>query len=328
MTQIVLPQATDFANFEPASGQVVFEPESAGAGYWVGCPSIMHDPARQSFLLTYRRRRPRGDGSDRGYQCGIAESRDGITFTPIWTVQKEELSSSSMERFALTYAPDGSYLLYISYVDPADNRWRLDVIRADQPDRFNVSQAQSIFTAANTGTEGVKDPVVLRIGPAYYLFASFAHARDFSTTERTQAHGSADIYNTGMTVFPTGVGVSRDGIHFQWLGEVLPVGAGWDRYQSRLTGIVPLTHGFLGFYDGSASVEENYEERAGLVTSFDLKHWDRLTPDSPWATSAFASGSLRYVAALPVDAQLWLYYEYARPDGAHELRHVRLTMKG
>jgi hypothetical protein len=33
-----------------------------------------------------------------------------------------------------------------------------------------------------------------------------------------------------------------------------------------------------------------------------------------------AGGSLRYLDAVSVGDELWLYYEYARADGAHELR--------
>lgn len=170
---------------------VVREPERAGPGYWAGCPGILYEPDRQRFLLSYRQRRPRGTAPDRGWRCALAASSDGVRFDDIWEIRKGELGTASMERFCLIPASGGGYRLYISYVDPADNRWRIDVLEAADPASFAVRSARPALTAAGTGTgtgtEGVKDPYVLRIGPVTYLFASFAAARAFTTEERQRA---------------------------------------------------------------------------------------------------------------------------------------------
>ncbi len=50
------------------------------------------------------------------------------------------------------------------------------MLEAADPASFAVRSARPALTAAGTGTEGVKDPYVLRIGPVTYLFASFAAA--------------------------------------------------------------------------------------------------------------------------------------------------------
>ena len=306
-------------SFDPEEGVVVLSPERGGDGYWTGCPGILHDSRRGRFLLTYRQRRPRGDARERGWRCAVAESDDGISFRDVWAVEKDELGTTSMERFSLLPTEEG-YLLYLSYVDPDDSRWRIDVLDAETPDSFSVAKAEPVLTAATSGTEGVKDPYAIRVGPAVYLFASYAEAGTFSDEERVRAHATSDIYNTGVTTHPTGLATSIDGRMFRWHGEVLGVGATWDRYQARLNSIVPLDAGFLGFYDGSAGADENYEERTGLALSFDLEHWRRLTPDQPWITSSLGSGSVRYLDAVPVDDEWWLYYEMTRADGAHELR--------
>lgn len=314
---------------DPASGVTVLTPEGSARGYWVGAPSLMYDADRKRFLLTYRRRRPRGQEPDRGHQSWIAESRDGQQFTDIWSVKKEALGSTSIERTCVV--KDGStYLLYLSYVDPADNRWRIDVIESASPDGFDLKEGRPLLTAAGTHTEGVKDPHVIRIGPAYYMFVSFAKERSFTPEEAERAHATSDIYNTGVTTFPTGLAISGDGRHFQWLGEILGTGQGWDRYQARLSSALylPATDAapaiFVGLYDGSAGAEENYEERCGLAVSFDLSRWERLTPDAPWAVAPHGTGSLRYVDVVPVEDELLFYYEYARADGSHELRMNRL----
>jgi hypothetical protein len=310
--------------FDPEQGQVIREPEAPGQGYWVGCASVFYDADRESYLMTYRRRRPRGLGEERGYACFIAESKDGVAYKDIWSIKKSQLNSSSMERFSIQKSPMGSYLLYISYVDPADNRWRIDVIEADRPEEFDPEQRREVFTAASTHTEAVKDPHVFKIGPVYYMLISYARKLE-NASQLAKAHSNGDIYTTGLTQAPTALAYSLDGLNFTWSGEILPVGQDWDRYQSRLTSVVNLGNIFLGFYDGSASEKENYEERCGLAVSFDLKNWDKLTPTAPWVTSPHASGSLRYVQALLKDEELWLYYEYARSDAAHELRLIKLS---
>ncbi|GAA1715209.1 hypothetical protein ACBR40_11465 [Nonomuraea sp. AD125B] len=307
--------------FDPVAGSVVMEPEKDEPGYWSGAAGVLHDGER--FWLTYRRRRPRGAAAERGWQCAVAVSDDGLRFTDVWSVHKDELGTPSMERFCLMPV-SGGYRLYLSYVDPADNRWRIDALTAEHPSRFDVTRARPVLTAASTGTEGVKDPFVLRAGPVTYLFASYAAPMDRPDPE---AHATADIYNVGATVHPTGLATSLDGESFTWRGTVLPVGTGWDRYQARLNSVVPVPGGgYVGFYDGSASHTENYEERCGVAVSADLFSWRRLSEYGPWVTSPYGTGSVRYLDALLHDDHWWLYYEMTRADGAHELRVHRVPV--
>lgn len=315
-----------FTAFDPEAGEVVIAPERDGPGTWTGCPGVLYEPGRGRFLLTYRQRRPRRDpATERGWRCAVAVSGDGRRFEDIWAVTKAELGTPSMERFCLLPAPGGEYQLFLSYVDPADNRWRIDALRSRSPDGFVASARVPVLTAGSTGTEGVKDPYAIRIGPVVYLLASFASAGQLSPGDRERAHATADIYNTGLTTHPTGLATSLDGRRFTWHGEVLGVGTGWDRYQARINSVVRAGPWWIGFYDGSASERENYEERTGLAISADLRGWSRLTPDGPWMASRHASGALRYMDAVPVGDELWLYYEHARPDGAHELRLSRIS---
>ncbi len=91
----------------------MLEPDASGPGNWVGCPTVLHDPARESLLMTYRRRRPRGGPPpDRGHECVVAESSDGIHFEELWSVTKDAFESTSMERSCLHRDPSGRYLLY------------------------------------------------------------------------------------------------------------------------------------------------------------------------------------------------------------------------
>jgi hypothetical protein len=66
-----------------------------------------------------------------------------------------------------------------------------------------------------------------------------------------------------------------------------------------------------------------------LAVSTDLRAWRRLTPSHrPWVRSSHATGSVRYVDVVLVGDMAHYFYEYARADRAHELRHaaVRLSV--
>jgi hypothetical protein len=314
VTAIRLP-----APFDPADSVLIRAPERAEPGYWAGCPSVL--PDEDVTWLTYRERRPRGAASERGWRCAVAVSHDGLRFEDVWEVHKDALESPSMERFDLTRISDG-YELFLSSVDPADGRWRIDAVTATRPDAFDVTTRRPILTADSTATEGVKDPVVVDIGGIVHLFASFAAPR---AGLDPSAHATADVYNTGATTHPTGLAI-HDGAGFRWRGEALGVGApgSWDGYQARLGSIVGAGDAFFGFYDGSAGHHENYEERLGIATSPDGRSWERASVDGPWLLGPGRTGSVRYVDIVVRADAWWIYHEVTRPDGAHELRVARV----
>ena len=64
-----------FDRFDPEQGVTVMEPAAEGPGNWVGCPSVLYDPARESVLLTYRRRRPRIARPDKALGTCASASR-------------------------------------------------------------------------------------------------------------------------------------------------------------------------------------------------------------------------------------------------------------
>lgn len=309
--------------FDPREGQTIIAPSGQGEGQWAGAPSVLYDRDAARFYLSYRVRKPR---PVRGGEAYIAESQDGVHFHTIWSVAKEQFDSPSMERFSLNKALDGKWLLYPSYVDPADNRWRIDVIEADSPSGFDPSTRRPVFTGPQVGAEGVKDPWVMIVNGLYYMLISYAvMLGNLGPAERARMHASADIYNTGLTLSSSALAVSGDGRRYTWLGDVLsPAPQSWDAYAARLGCLVPTAQGWLGYYDGSAAVGENYEERTGLVQTFDLRTFYRLSTQEPCLTSPYGTGSLRYIDAVVFEDELWFYYEMARADGSHELRMNRV----
>jgi hypothetical protein len=310
--------------FGPEDGVTVRAPLGEGKGWWAGAPSALYDEESGRFYLYYRVRKPRELG--RGVGGRIAAGEDGISFDDIWALGKEQLDSPSVEKSCLFKAEDGSWRLYISYVDPATNRWRIDCMVADAPSAFDPAQRQPMLLPQELGLEGVKDPAVYRVGPMYYMIVSYAPAAAAGLSEEDK-HGTADIYNTGLVKSHTGLATSGCGLRWHWQGDILsPPDEGWDRYCTRIGSILHTGVGFLGFYDGSASVEENYEEKAGLCLSYDLRHWERATRGGPYVTSPH--GCIRYVEVVPVGDALYYYYEWTRADGSHELRVTRVTTHG
>ncbi len=317
----------------PEEGQTILEPPGSGPGYWVGAASVIYDQESKNFYLYYRLRRPRGEEPDRGYACHIAQSKDGQNFSPIWQAEKRQFQSLSVERAALMKTSSGTYRLYISFVDVADGKWKIDCMEAASPDKFEPHER---FAASGgqvpgrqrrpldpdeLGLAGVKDPYIWRLGDKYYFFVSYApQPEESAPSAEADLHKSGDVFATGLTSSNTGLATSEDGINFTYEGDVLSPGDGWDAGASRLTSILQLPSAYLAFYDGAVSVEENYEEKTGVALTYDLRNFKRLSTEQPLLTSPHSSGSLRYMTALSVGEETYLYYEYARPDGSHELR--------
>lgn len=304
--------------FDPNKGTTVIHPTENSRGFWAGAPSIYYDNTKGKFYLSYRIREPR---PSRGIESRIAESSDGIKFRDIWSLRKEDLGSTSIERSALLSITKKIYRLYVSYVDPVDNRWRIDMIEAESPEHFDVSLRKTILTANDLQVEGVKDPYILVIDGMYYMFFSYApKLQNVSHEQTTQLHSTGDIFNTGKVQSLTGIALSQDGISFRWLRDVSLPGDGWDSYTFRVTCVLPTKTGFIIFYDGASKGKPNYEELTGLATSQDLVHYERISQERPALISPYGTGSLRYIDAIRVDNDYFYYYEYSRSDGSHELR--------
>jgi hypothetical protein len=54
--------------------------------------------------------------------------------------------------------------------------------------------------------------------------------------------------------------------------------------------------------------------------SFNLTDWNRLTPSGPHYQSPHSTRSMRYADVVTNGTNTNLYYEYAKPDGSHDLR--------
>lgn len=306
--------------WDPAKDPVILLPEATEPGYWVGCPGVFQEGDKT--YLTYRRRRPRGLGAERGWHCGILEltgSNGAFETKEIWSIHKDDLGTASMERFAIHKNGD-TYELYISYVDPADDRWRVDVIESKTLEGFDPSTRKAVLTAQSTATEGVKDPFIFVEGDTEYMFLSVAQAGPID--DRQSAHGTQDIFNTQYAKSATGYATRTAGGSWQWQGYVLSPDkdGAWDGNTRRINSVIKLNDGYFAFYDGKDSHVGNYEEQTGIALSRDLKTWQVFTPTEPAIVSDSTSGSLRYVDFRITGGKLELLYEITRPDGSHDAR--------
>ncbi len=272
----------------------------------------------RAWYLTDRLRRPRGVSPDRGGEARIARSTDLKAWEDIWAVTKDKFASASIERCALRKGADGVWRYFIAYVDSADRRWCVSVLKADSPQHLDPANAKPLLKASPLGLEGIKDPWIFEDEGTFYMFLSVAVPTS-RTNERS--HKTLDIFNTGECVSASGLATSKDLETWQWQDVVYaPEPQGWDCYCRRINSVVRLGSKFLAFYDGSAGAHENYEEKTGLALSSDLHHWEALTSEGPRLISPHASGSLRYLDAQIQANGAFVFYECARPDGAHDLR--------
>ena len=306
--------------FDTEDGATVVEPPGRGPGHWAGACSVLKDG--DVYYLYYRFRRPRGVGPDRGYECHIAESSDGVHFSDIWRMEKAALETTSMERACLVRTLGGKYRLYVSYVDPADGRWRIDLMEAESCGGFDPASRTPCLAADACGCEGVKDPWVFLLGGVWHMILSYAMPTKTATQdERTQMHASHDVYNTGITKSATALATSPDGVRWKWEGDIFsPPETGWDCYCRRISGLVWTPPVWTALYDGSASVEQNYEERTGIAISTGLRRFSSACPRGPVFGTHHGPGGVRYADPVQTGSACRFYYEYTREDGAHELR--------
>lgn len=311
-----------FEGFNPADGTVVREPPGEGRGNWAGAAGVAFDKKLERFHMVYRIRRPRGAVPDRGAEIRIAHGRDGILFEDFWSATKEQIDAPSLGRCCLTHMWGPGWGLYVSYVNPQDNRWQIGLVEAKHPDAFDLTTIRPVLTPAEIAAEAVRDPYVFHVAGLYHMVVSYATATTAATPE--QLHGTQDVYSTGLVQTASGLATSEDGVAWQWEGQILGPNVGaWDGYMSRIATIWHRRPVWMALYDGSSGANQHGEERSGLAFSADLRTFHRVTRTRPLFQSPDGSGAVRYFDVIPLSTATYFYYEISRPDGSHELRVYR-----
>jgi hypothetical protein len=282
---------------------VVITPPGAGPGYWAGAPSAVL--TEEGIYLAYRLRRPLGNG--RGYAVAVARSADGVRFETVATFRREWVQAESLERPCLVHTPAGRWRLYLSCATPGTKHWRVELLEASDPSRFDVRER--LVVLPGDAKTGVKDPVIRHRGGSWHLW--------------TSCHPLGDPAEADQMV--TEYATSDDGLDWIWHGTALSGRSGlWDARGTRVSAVcyADTTAGatIAAFYDGRATAVENYEERTGIATGTEPVALAAIGTTAA-AESPYAGRGLRYLDILPLgDGRHRLYYEMTRPDGAHELR--------
>ncbi|MCZ6794565.1 MAG: hypothetical protein O7J95_13230 [Planctomycetota bacterium] len=303
--------------FVPEEGETVVEPPGSGYGYWAGAPGVVRDPGSGMFYLYYRLRTPLTQ--ERGGECRIAASSDGRNFETVWTARKEEFGAGSIEGASILRGPDGVWRLYLSYevatsYDRCPATWRVDLLEADSPERFDSARARPVLDGPMFGFSFIKDPTAIVVGGEYLVYVSVGMPEQHEVVE----DGVIRARGRGWTALCR----SPDGVRFHDARIVMsPPQHGWDGFQRRLTSVCYLEPVWVVHYDGATQRADSYDEFCGLAISHDLENFRFLSADGPWVKSAHGTGSIRYLQALLVGDEVHYFYEYTRADLAHELRH-------
>jgi hypothetical protein len=292
-------QLGDYLLPDPARSAVVLRPEGSGPGNWAGGPSAVAKDGE--IVLAYRMRRPVGEG--RGHSVGIAVSADGEHFTTIGVITKEEMDAESLERPALAVTGDGTWRLYLSCATPGTSHWRVEVLEASAPNRFDPA-ARSVLLPGDA-RRAVKDPVISWNDGQWHMWVCIHPLDDPVSTDRM------------WTEYAT----SADGLSWDFHGPaLLPRDGQWDARGTRVTAAQFVPGGVMAYYDGRATAAENFEERTGVAFGA-APGALAAVGTGPAAQSPSGGHGLRYLVVLPLrDGRQRLYYELTMPGGAHELR--------
>ncbi|MEU7818408.1 hypothetical protein [Pseudonocardia sp. NPDC049154] len=272
----------------------------AGAGNWVGAPSVVL--ADGVYHAAYRLRAPLTEG--RGLATVIARSTDGIRFAEVARVTKDRFGAESLERPALVRTPQGRWRLYVSCATPGTKHWWVDVLEAGTPEELADAPRRTVLPGDDL--HAVKDPVIVVEGGRWHLWAS-VHPLDVPEHEDRM---TTEYYT------------SPDGLEWRHEGTALGPRAGrWDARGVRVSAVFRVDGRWAATYDGRATAAENWEERTGLAYATDLPGVFTAQGHEPVAESPHPGRGLRYLSVVALEGGGYrLYYEGTREDGAHELR--------
>ena len=280
---------------------VVVPAPGTGPGNWAGAASAVLVDG--TFWLTYRLRRPLPDG--RGVATVVARSEDGIGFTVVCEVFRDEFGAESFERPVVLRRPDGGWRLYLSCATPDSKHWWIEALDADRPEGLPTGTRTVVLPGDDE--VAVKDPVITVRDGLWEMWLC-EHPLDDP--------GQEDRMSTSYLT-------SSDGLSWERHGTVLePTPGTWDARGARVTTV--LSHDpLVVLYDGRPTAEDNWHETTSLArANGDAGAIGRLHADTsaPVLRSPDSDGAFRYASAVPLpNGSTRFYLELARPDGAHDL---------
>ena len=314
-----LPRVKDiFGNIPDRFKQytVILEPDRDEPEWWAGAPSVVRDK-NGVFWLACRMRTANAPRGLRGYEIRILRSEDGVHFSKVLGIRREDVPIPGFERPALLVDPrTGLFKLY------ACGPWKggpWSIIKfkdAVDPSKFEPGSAYPVIQPLPK--EYDRDITVLEYKDPFIFYAE----------------GQFHCFVTGYVrrnerIFHF---TSTDGEHWEPAGDpeqpVMDL-CGWHNFFVRPASVLPLGVGYLFIYEGSNITwyDPVYNIATGLAFTFDLKRVVDLTPDSPLVVSTTPSqhfATWRYSDWMWVGDELWVYAEVAKPNEANEIRLFRL----
>lgn len=281
--------------------QVVVPAPASGPGNWAGAASaVLVD---DTIYLAYRVRRPLAEG--RGVSTVVARSSDGVSFSGVCEVFRDDFGAESFERPVVLRRPDGGWRLYLSCATPGSKHWWVEALDADRPE--DLPRGRRTVVLPGDAATAVKDPVVTVRDGRWEMWLC---------EHPLGEPGEEDRMSTAYLT-------SADGLAWTRHGTVLaPQPGRWDARGARVTAV--LAHDpLVVLYDGRATAAANWHETTSVARA-DVTGRLVADPEAPVLRSPDSDGAFRYASAVPMpDGSTRFYVERARPDGAHDLVTTR-----
>lgn len=304
-----------------SSHVTVVEPEKNEANWWAGAPSAFHDAETGETWLAVRMRTAEGQRGSLGYEIRILKSTNKRDFSVVRKIHREELGVPVVERPALVKTPDGKFRLYgcsafvgqwaIWALDDADDPAALD------PESIDVVLHPPINETPHAALSGFKDPFVIMIGDTWHMTL-------IGEAHKMAARPYHYISKDGRDWSPRDVMNGRPAAFFH--------AAGWHSWATRPACLIPLEMGVLLVYEGSHlnDYDAVYNLSTGLAYSLDYSSWHDLTPGAPLLKSTTPGNyhTWRYSHWLPVDGEMLVFWEGARPNDTFATRLGRFPLDG
>ncbi len=298
-----------------ADFKTIVEPEKNEENWWAGAPSVAFDAENHEFWLAVRMRTGEGNRGSRGYEIRILKSKNGFDFSLVKKIHRTDMECQVFERPSLVIQPDGKFCLYgcTSFLG-AWAIWKLDPVEDPQdfdPKSMEVIHHPQMSNGPEASLKGYKDPFIIYYRDKWHM------------TVNAEAHKSAARpYHF----------ISDDGVTWKpWLGDIVNAkpamffeATGWHNWVTRPACLIPMKVGMLLIYEGAHLNWHDpvYNLATGMAYSPDLTHWHDLTPDGPLLKSTTPGDfhTWRYSHWIPVEGEMYVYWEGARPNNTFATR--------
>jgi len=299
--------------------EVILRPDKDKPEWWAGAPSVVRDK-NGVFWLACRMRTADSPLGLRGYEIRILRSEDGVHFSKVHSIAREDVPIPGFERPSLLIDPQtGRFKLF------ACGPWKNGpwcIIRfadADDPTKIEPSSAKVVIGPMpksyprDVMVTGYKDPFIIYAEGCYHCYVIGI----MRSTERVFHFSSQDgeVWKPVRSPYKSIMDLS-----------------GWHNFCVRPAGVLPVGVGYLFIYEGSNCdwYDPVYNIATGLAFTSDLHNIIDLTPDSPLLVSTTPSEHFhtwRYSHWMYVGEEVWVYAEVARPNDTNEIRLFRLSLR-